>query len=104
VSERWLLIETFGGEGHDEPTVIGIGITPKGMVPLASVLGRGRYLDDVRALVARVATSGKADERHPIEHIARCARPSASWLAVRVVSASRLISEQATPARSQVAR
>src|ERR1700730_4359522 len=29
------------------------------MVPLASVLGRGRYLDDIRALVARVAGSGE---------------------------------------------
>jgi hypothetical protein len=59
VANRWLLIETFGGEGHEEPTVIAIGRTPKRMVPIASVLGRGRYLDDVRALVARVADSGK---------------------------------------------
>jgi hypothetical protein len=54
MAERWLLVETFGGPGHEEPTVIGLGCTPKHMVPLASVLGRGRYLDDVRALVARV--------------------------------------------------
>lgn len=59
MANRWLLIETFGGEGHEEPTVIGIGRTPKRMVPLASVLGRGRYLDDVRALVARVTASGE---------------------------------------------
>lgn len=59
MANRWLLIETFGGEGHEEPTVIGIGRTPKRMVPIASVLGRGRYLDDVRALVARVADSGR---------------------------------------------
>jgi hypothetical protein len=58
VADRgWLLIETFGGEGHDEPTVIGVGSTVKHMVPLRSVLGRGRYLDDVRALVARVAST-----------------------------------------------
>jgi hypothetical protein len=57
VADRWLLIEVFGGEGHEEPTVIAVGQTPKRMVPLASVLGRGRYLDDVRALVARVALS-----------------------------------------------
>ena len=36
---RWLLIETFGGEGHEEPSVIGVGRTVKRMVPLASVLG-----------------------------------------------------------------
>lgn len=55
MADRWLLIETFGGEGHSEPSVIAVGRTVKKMVPLASVLGRGRYLDDVRALVARVA-------------------------------------------------
>lgn len=60
MADRWLLIETFGGEGRREPTVIGIGSTPKRMVSLASVLGRGRYLDDVRALVARVAASGES--------------------------------------------
>lgn len=54
---RWLLIETFGGERQREPTVIGLGSTPKSMVSLTSILGRGRYLNDVRALVARVATS-----------------------------------------------
>ena len=59
MADRWLLIEVFGGEGHEEPTVIGVGRTPKRMVPLASVLGRGRYLEEVRALVARVALSGQ---------------------------------------------
>jgi hypothetical protein len=59
VADRWLLIETFGGDGHEEPAVIAVGRTPKRMVPLASVLGRGRYLEDVRALVSRVAGSGK---------------------------------------------
>jgi hypothetical protein len=58
MAERWLLVETFGGEGHSEPTVIGLGNVPKRMASLASVLGRGRYLNDVRALVARVVTSG----------------------------------------------
>ncbi|MFD1151114.1 GAF domain-containing protein [Saccharothrix hoggarensis] len=62
MAERWLLIETFGGEGHEEPTVIGVGSSPKGMVPLKSVLGRGRYLDDVRALVARVVASEQPTE------------------------------------------
>jgi hypothetical protein len=59
VAERWLLIETFGGEQHDEPAVIAVGGVPKRMVPLAAVLGRGRYLNDVRALVARVVASGQ---------------------------------------------
>jgi hypothetical protein len=59
MAERWLLVETFGGEGHLEPTVIGLGSSPKRMVPLASVLARGRSLDDVRALVARVVTTGE---------------------------------------------
>jgi hypothetical protein len=59
VAENWLLIETFGG-GRREPTVIAVGSTPKRMVPLRSVLGRGRYLEDVRALVARVVVVGKS--------------------------------------------
>jgi hypothetical protein len=59
VADRWLLIETFGGEGHQEPSVIAVGRTVKRMVSLASVLGRGRYLADVRALVAQVAESGE---------------------------------------------
>lgn len=59
MAARWLLIEGFGGDGHDEPTVIGVGSTPKHMVALSTVLGRGRYLDDMRALVARVLTSGE---------------------------------------------
>jgi hypothetical protein len=59
MAARWLLIETFGGVGREEPTVIGVGSVPKGMVALSSVLGRGKYLDDVRALIARVAMSGE---------------------------------------------
>lgn len=57
MANRWLLIETFGGPGHDEPSVIAVGRTVKRMVALTSVLGRGRYLDDVRALVTRVSAS-----------------------------------------------
>jgi hypothetical protein len=59
VAERWLLIETFGGEGHHEPTVIGIGSSPKGMVSMSSVLGRGHYLPDAMVLVARVIATGQ---------------------------------------------
>jgi hypothetical protein len=53
------LIETFGGEGRQEPTVIGMGSTPKGMVPLSAVLGRGRHLGELMAAVARVSASGR---------------------------------------------
>jgi hypothetical protein len=60
MADRWLLIETFGGDGRSEPTVIGIGSTPKHMVPLSTVLGRGRSLEDLRALVARVASTGQS--------------------------------------------
>jgi hypothetical protein len=56
---RWLLIEGFGGDGHDEPTVIGVGSTPKHMVAMSTILGRGRYLDDLRAVVARVLRTGE---------------------------------------------
>jgi Rv3651-like, C-terminal domain/Rv3651-like, N-terminal len=59
MADKWLLMETFGGEGHHEPSVIAVGRTVKRMVPLASVLGRGRYLEDFRELVARVAESGE---------------------------------------------
>jgi hypothetical protein len=55
----WLLIETFGGD-RPEPTVMAIGGSPRNLVPLGKVLGRGRYLNDVRALVARVAAAGTA--------------------------------------------
>ncbi|HWE89309.1 MAG TPA: GAF domain-containing protein [Pseudonocardiaceae bacterium] len=56
MADTWLLIETFGGHRR-EPTVMGVGSVPKRMVPLRTVLGRGRYLTDVRDLVAEVATS-----------------------------------------------
>jgi len=38
MADKWLLIETFGGEGHHEPSVIAVGRTVKRMLPLASVL------------------------------------------------------------------
>jgi hypothetical protein len=59
MADRWLLIETFGGPGHGEPSVIAVGRAVKRMVPLAAVLGRGRYLDDMRSLVTRVAEGGE---------------------------------------------
>ena len=57
MAERWLLIETFGGPGREKPTVIGIGSTPKRMVPLSSVLARSRHLPETLALVARVVVA-----------------------------------------------
>lgn len=55
----WLLVETFGGH-RPEPTVMAIGNSPRNLVPLSRVLGRGRYLNDVLALVARVAATGES--------------------------------------------
>lgn len=60
MADRWLLIETFGGDGRAEPTVIGVGSTAKRMASLVSVLGRGRDLDDIRGLLARVAGGGQS--------------------------------------------
>ncbi|NNM46995.1 GAF domain-containing protein [Knoellia koreensis] len=60
MSNRWLLIETFGGDLP--PSIIGVGSTPKRMVPLRSVLGRGRSLRAVEEIVAEVTESGRAQE------------------------------------------
>lgn len=56
MTERWLLVETFGGEGR-EPTVIALGQVPKRMLPLESVLGRGGYIHPVRAMINQVAAT-----------------------------------------------
>lgn len=61
MSNHWLLIETFGGERP--PSIIGVGSTPKRMVPLRSILGRGRSLRAVEEIVAAVTASGTAQER-----------------------------------------
>ncbi|WP_270888886.1 GAF domain-containing protein [Pedococcus sp. 5OH_020] len=60
MSDRWLLIETFGGDRP--PSVIGVGATPKRMVPLATILGRGRSLQAVEAAVAKVVAAGSREE------------------------------------------
>lgn len=60
MSNHWLLIETFGGE--HPPSIIGVGSTPKRMVPLRSILGRGRSLRAVEEIVAEVTASGTAQE------------------------------------------
>jgi len=49
-------LETFGG--RPAPSLIAVGSTPKKMVPLASVLGRGNSLGLVTAAVAEVIQSG----------------------------------------------
>lgn len=57
----WLLVETFGGV-RQEPTVLAVGNSPKNMVSVRSVLGRGPFLADVLGVIARVATSRKPVE------------------------------------------
>ncbi|HET7477078.1 MAG TPA: GAF domain-containing protein [Dermatophilaceae bacterium] len=59
MSDRWLLIETFGGA--KPPSVIGVGSTPKRMVPLRTILGRGRSLQAVEAAVAKAVATGTPD-------------------------------------------
>ncbi|MFD0201433.1 MULTISPECIES: GAF domain-containing protein [Saccharothrix] len=57
----WLLIETFGGHRR-EPTVIAVGSSPRNMVPLRAILGRGPFLADVLPLIARVVETGSPAE------------------------------------------
>src|SRR6202789_3552930 len=59
VTDRWLLVETFGGEGR-QPTVIALGQTPKSMLALESVLGRGGYVNPIREMIKQVAATGEA--------------------------------------------
>ena len=62
MADQWLLIETFGGDCG--PSVIGVGTTPKRMVPLRSLLSRGRSLAAVEeAITSAMATSMPDD--HP---------------------------------------
>ncbi|USX56441.1 GAF domain-containing protein [Lentzea sp. HUAS12] len=56
MAAEWLLVETFGG-ARREPTVLAAGSSPKNMVPLRSVLGRGPFLPDVLGAIARVVAS-----------------------------------------------
>ncbi|GHH62493.1 GAF domain-containing protein [Lentzea cavernae] len=56
VAADWLLIETFGG-ARREPTVLAAGSSPKNMVSIRSVLGRGPFLFDVLGVIARVVDS-----------------------------------------------
>jgi len=56
MSNKWLLVETFGGQ--KSPSLIAVGSTPKKMIPLATVLGRGHNLHLVEAAVATTTTTG----------------------------------------------
>jgi hypothetical protein len=53
---EWLLVEAFGDH---KPSVIGVGSTPKSMVPLRTILGRGRYLSDAEAAITSVTRDGE---------------------------------------------
>ncbi|WP_394617382.1 GAF domain-containing protein [Lentzea sp. JNUCC 0626] len=57
----WLLVETFGG-ARREPTLLAIGDTPKNMVSIRSVLGRGPFVADVLGVIARAVESGESIE------------------------------------------
>lgn len=57
MATNWLLVETFGGSSA--PSIIGLGATPKGMVPLKSILARGRNLEAVEAAIEQVRANGK---------------------------------------------
>lgn len=60
MANKWLLAETFGG--RPDPSLIAVGATPKKMIPLATVLGRGHILDLVKAAVTQSATTGSRVE------------------------------------------
>ncbi|MGH3166256.1 MAG: GAF domain-containing protein, partial [Trebonia sp.] len=60
---RWLLVETFSGDGQ-EPSVVAKGQIAICMVPLRSVMSKSRYAEQVRALVRR-----SASERAPLQVI-----------------------------------
>ena len=54
---RWLLVETFSGDGR-QPSVIAKGQSAIWMVPLGSVMSKSRYAEEVRVLVRRAASEG----------------------------------------------
>lgn len=56
---NWLLVETFGGA---PPSVIGIGSSPKKMVPLRKILGRGHSLSDIESAIDRATAAGSRIE------------------------------------------
>lgn len=52
---NWLLVETFGGAPH---TVIGLGNSPRKMVPLQKILGRGHSLADIETAIDKATVAG----------------------------------------------
>ncbi len=52
---NWLLVETFGGAPH---TVIGLGSSPRKMVPLQKILGRGHSLADIETAIDKATVAG----------------------------------------------
>ncbi|MEV8442137.1 GAF domain-containing protein [Actinosynnema sp. NPDC051121] len=61
MATEWLLVETFGGHRR-EPTVMAVGSSPRNMVPLRAILGRGPFLADVLTLIALVVERGYSEE------------------------------------------
>ncbi|MBO0879682.1 MAG: DUF5593 domain-containing protein [Mycobacterium sp.] len=53
---EWLLVEVFGGHRR-EPTVLAKGNSPQRMVPLRKILVRPGLVDEVLAVIARVAAT-----------------------------------------------
>jgi Domain of unknown function (DUF5593) len=56
--KQWLLVETFGPSGA-EPRVIGVGTTPKNLLPLRTVIRSEASLRAVDAAIARVRATGE---------------------------------------------
>ncbi len=55
MSNNWILIETFG---EAEPSVIGLGSSPKSFVPLQKLFRSASSRDDARAATAEVLSGG----------------------------------------------
>jgi PAS domain-containing protein len=62
---NWLLVETFGAA---PPSVIGIGSTPKNMVPLRKVLARGHSLEDIERVITDAASTQSRVELPSARH------------------------------------
>ncbi len=52
---NWLLVETFGGAPR---SVIGLGNSPRKMVPLRKILGRGHSLSDIETAIDKATAAG----------------------------------------------
>ena len=62
---NWLLVETFGSA---PPSVIGIGNSPKKMVPLRKILGRGHSLEDIETAIDKATAAGTRVEHSSVKH------------------------------------